>query len=533
MKDKVWLPLLVALAVVAGVVIGVYFDIPGPVGGGSNQDTREKKLRQIINYINYEYVDDVNTDSLLDLTLAHLLRNLDPHSAYIPQENVEATEQSIRGSFDGIGVEFKIYKDTLTIVRVLPDGPSAKAGLKGGYRILKADTNVLYGAGLGTSDVVGLLKGPGGSRVELELYDPLTNKIVKKSVKRGKVEIHSVSAYFMLSDTVGYVQLVRFSENTADEMDAAIKALKKSGAEKLVLDLRDNPGGLLTAAVSVSDQFLEDDKMVVFTISRTGERRELLASRKGRFEKGDVAVLINEGSASASEIVAGAIQDNDRGTIIGRRSFGKGLVQQEMELEDGSRIRLTTQRYYTPTGRSIQKPYNEYEKDYLQRKGYSNRIPKQDSAAVSQRKFVTPGGKVVYGGGGIMPDVVVHYDTSKQASLLYHLGMVVNIDQRAFEYVDAFRKKLQYYPPALFVDSFAVDSAVLGYFFPPESAAYLNDTSVRLDLVKSRIKAFIARNLYDNAVYQQIYLKTDPFLEETLRQWGKKNPETQALRDSI
>ena len=399
---------------------------------------RENKIRQIINYIDYDYVDQLNTDSLLDITINDLLRKLDPHSVYIPQQDVEASEESIRGSFEGIGIEFKIYRDTLTVIRALSGGPSARAGIQSGDRILLAGNREMYGEDLTTDDVINTLKGKSGSRVTMSVYHPVSGTTEMKSIKRGEIPLQSVTTSFMVNDHTGYMKLSRFSQNSDVELARAIKKLKKQGAHNLILDLRDNPGGLLSVARDVSDEFLTDNKLIVFTKDRNGDKNSIYATSSGNFEKGHLAVLINEGSASASEIVAGAIQDNDRGWIIGRRSFGKGLVQEEMTLSDGSKIRLTTRRYYTPSGRSIQKPYKDYDRGFLEQSGFEGMH--KVGADTTHSVYKTLGGRNVYGGGGISPDFEVPIDTSRAAVILYHLSGLANFDEQAFSYVDSHRK---------------------------------------------------------------------------------------------
>lgn len=511
MNNKVLLPIYLGLALTLGVLIGIYFDFPARHLAFDETNQREQKIRQIIDYIDFEYVDNVNTDSLLDVTISGLLQKLDPHSTYIPVEDVAANEESIRGSFEGIGIEFKIYKDTLAVVRVMEGGPSKRAGLKAGDRILYADEVPLFGEDLNAQKVVQNLKGKTGSNVNLAIYNPQSQTSATRKVRRGEVPLNSVQTYFMADSITGYLKLIRFAETTSREVKGALKELKKQGAENIILDLRDNPGGLLSAARDVSNQFLDKGQLIVFTKDKEGNRTDIEATKKGVYKDGKVVVLINEGSASASEIVAGALQDNDRATVIGRRSFGKGLVQEEMVLNDGSRIRLTTQRYYTPTGRSIQKPYTDYDNGFLRGKGYDEALPEQDSLDDSKKVFTTPAGKRVYGGGGIMPDVLVPIDTSRSAAVLYHLSMMVNLDERAFSYVDNHRGELDELGKRGFIEEFEVNDDDLSYFL---GQAYDRVTKIAtpesLELVKTRIKSFIAYNLYGNSAFVEVYFPKDP-----------------------
>jgi carboxyl-terminal processing protease len=498
-----------ALAIVFGLLIGMFLDFPAKRLVLSENEAREEKIKQIIDYVDFEYVDQVNTDSLLDITITDLLRKLDPHSTYIPLEEVAANEESIKGSFEGIGIEFKIFRDTLAIVNVLEGGPSSEAGLKAGSRILFADNQRLFGEDISNNKIIGTLKGKSGTKVKLDIYNPMDKKRYEKTIKRGKVPIKSVITRFMLNDSVGYLKLVRFAETSASEVEGALKYLNAQGAERLIFDLRDNPGGLLSAARDISDEFLGKGELIVFTKDRKDARNEIYAKSKGLFEEGDVVILLNEGSASASEIVAGALQDNDRAFVIGRRSFGKGLVQEEMTLKDGSKIRLTTQRYYTPTGRSIQKPYEDYNQ--------SNRYDSYRKTTVdSSRAFVTPKGKKVYGGGGIAPDFEVPFDTSKTASILYHFSMRVNFDDKSFSYVDINRSALAKYSKKSFIESFEVSEDILQFYFEKNVEKVKKLDAEILKILKLRIKSFIAYNLFDNGVYLESYSGQDPFVKKAL-----------------
>tara|TARA_B100000678_G_scaffold289300_1_gene299550 strand:- start:1392 stop:2981 length:1590 start_codon:yes stop_codon:yes gene_type:complete len=522
-KNKLLIPILLGLAVVFGLLIGMFLNYPSRKFSltPSQEDQRQQKIRQIIDYIDFEYVDNVNTDSLLDITITDLLRRLDPHSTYIPIDEVAANEESIRGSFEGIGIEFRIFRDTLTVVNVIDDGPSDKAGIKAGSRILYANGEALFGEGVDNNRVISTLKGKSGSKVKLDLYIPASQKSLSKTVKRGEVPLRSVQAAFMANERTGYIRLTRFSETSVKELKAAIKQIQKKGADQMILDLRDNPGGLLGAARDVADQFLAEGDMIVFTRDREGQKNEIYATDKGLFEKGKLVVLINEGSASASEIVAGAVQDNDRGVLVGRRSFGKGLVQEEIRLSDGSRMRLTTQRYYTPTGRSIQKPYGDYDEGFLKRNGYSGDLPTQDSSSVAHSAYRTPAGRTVYGGGGITPDVEVPFDTSRSAALIYHVSLMTNLDDKAFMYVDQHRKRFSGMSLQQFKESFVVNDTVMDFFFGDriDVKERLGDASRQVLI--TRIKATIASNIFGNSSYIEVYFAEDPMIHEALEQLNK------------
>lgn len=520
LKDRrILLPVFLSIALLAGISIGVFLDYPGPSLAMTESGQREQKIRQIINYINYEYVDEVNTDSLLDITLADLVRRLDPHSTYIPLEDVAANEESIRGSFEGIGIEFKMYRDTLTVIRTLDDGPSQKAGLQAGDRILVADNREMYGPEVTTDEVVGTLKGKSGSKVTLSIYRPTTKENDIVEVKRGIIPLKSITTSFMANPETGYLKLNRFSRSSDREMRDALRNLKGNGARNLILDLRDNPGGLLAVARDVADEFLKQDKLIVFTKDREGDKSTIYATSSGEFEDGKLVVLINEGSASASEIVAGAIQDNDRGWVIGRRSFGKGLVQEEITLSDGSKMRLTTRRYYTPSGRSIQKPFGDYNQGFLEKSGYD--ASHDHGLGDSGRVFTTQAGRKVYGGGGIQPDLEVPVDTSRSAMILYHLSNLANLDEKAFSYVDSHRKQLMQMGKKELFSDLIVDDELLEYFFGRHTARIKAQGEETLELIQGRIRAQLAYNLYGSAAFQEAYSPYDPMVKRALQTLGE------------
>jgi carboxyl-terminal processing protease len=338
----------------------------------SKNSLQELKIKRLINFIEKDYVDTINTDNLLDGAITQMLSKLDPHSVYIPKENLQAVTENMQGNFVGIGVQFRMIKDSITVVQPIEGGPSIKAGIKAGDRILMANKDTLFGKDMRSGKVPAYLKGKSDTKVTLQIYRKSNDSLFNVAITRGKVNIKSVDLAYMINDSVGYIKLDRFARNTYTEFKASLTRLIDNGMTDLVLDLRGNGGGVIDNANSIVDEFLEDDKLIVFTKNNKNKIDEYFATSKGDFEKGGLYILIDENSASASEIVAGALQDNDKGTIIGRRSFGKGLVQIEMDLGDGSAVRLTTARYYTPTGRSIQKPYSgngnkNYYKDYQQR----------------------------------------------------------------------------------------------------------------------------------------------------------------------
>ncbi len=437
-KEK-YLPLLLFACVALGIIIGGMLNFPKR--NLSKQNASKAKIEKLIDFINDEYVDDVNSDSIVDLTVNSILANLDPHSVYIPPSEQSSEAELMKGDFVGIGVNFYMFNDTVTIVKTLDNGPAEKAGILAGDRILYADKDKLFGRKLPTDSLFNKLKGEEGSSVLLTIYRKSNNKKLKIPVIRDVVPIKSVDTYLKLNATTGYIKINRFAENTYDEFRVGLEQLKKQGMKTLVIDLRDNGGGYLEKAVEIADELLKDKELIVFTKNKRGEINKTFATEEGIFETGRVYVLIDENSASASEILAGAIQDNDRGTIVGRRSFGKGLVQREMDFEDGSAVRLTTSRYYTPSGRSIQKPYikgqgEEYSHDYEARFENGELYAKNKIKVADSLKFKTKKGRIVYGGGGIVPDVFVPLEVKKgEESLAYILSSGL-VSHFVFEQLD-------------------------------------------------------------------------------------------------
>jgi carboxyl-terminal processing protease len=406
----------------------------------SSTSENRDKLDRLIHLIENEYVDDVDTDSIVNLAVNGILEQLDPHSVYIDPENFEYIEESMRGNFVGIGINFYVYKDTLTVIRTIENGPSEKAGLKAGDRILLANNDTIFGKKLSSDFLVTKLKGTKGSEVDLKIFRKAENKFYDFKVKRDVIPLKSVDVALKLNENTGYIKINRFAETTYTEFKTALQKLNRQHINKLIVDLRDNAGGYVDAAVLIADDFLAEGKLIVTTKYKKGQEENNYATSNGLFEKGDLFILINENSASSSEILAGAIQDNDRGTIIGRRSFGKGLVQRESYFPDGSAVRLTVARYYTPTGRSIQKDYSDRERYFYhweEEQETEEEIPLADSL-----KFYTPQGKVVYGGGGIYPDIYIQNDELEDESVSFMMTSALT-NNFVFETIDKNRTTFQ------------------------------------------------------------------------------------------
>ncbi|RDK88315.1 S41 family peptidase [Marinirhabdus gelatinilytica] len=523
--NKNYLPLLFGIAIAMGVVIGSKLNFEDTTEKIFATNSKKDKLNRLIDYIDYEYVDQVNTDSIVDVTVNGILENLDPHSVYIPVDAYEKNAEDMRGNFVGIGISFYPYNDTIAVIRALEDGPADRVGIRGGDRILYADDRPLFGEDFNRDSISAYLKGEKNSRVTLKVYRKGEKDLLTFKVKRKDVPLVSVDASYRLADDVGYIKINRFAETTSEEFDDALEKLTNQGISRLVLDLRDNPGGYIYTAEEILDEFLGKDKLLLITRNKKGEETKSYATRRGDFEDGKIYVLINENSASASEIVAGALQDNDKGTIIGRRSFGKGLVQREMALGDGSAVRLTIARYYTPTGRSIQKPYgngNEaYYSDYEKRYRNGELLSADSIQVADSLKYVTPKGKVVYGGGGIIPDVFVPKDTSIANETLQFVSRSGYMGYFVFEFLEENRDFFKNASFEEFNRSYEVDDELAQDF-----VEYARLGEARIDLsaysedLKKAIKANIAQQLYGPNAFEIILNQGDPMLQKVLELEG-------------
>ncbi|RMZ51562.1 S41 family peptidase [Flavobacteriaceae bacterium PRS1] len=518
--QKNYLPLIIGVAIATGIFIGGKLNF----GDSSNRlftsNSKKDKLNRLIDFIDYEYVDYVNTDSIVDVTINNILDNLDPHSTYIPKKDLKIITENMKGDFVGIGVSFYTYRDTVTVIRALEGGPSIKAGIKGGDRILIANGESIYGKNWSNEAVVNRLKGEKNTLVNLKIYRRGEPELLEFKVKRSEVPIISVDAAYMLTNNLGYIKINRFAQSTYKEFKKGLNKLQDKGATKLILDLRDNPGGFLGIAEQIADEFLEKGKLILFTKNKKRHIEKSFATNRGSFEEGEVFVLINENSASASEIIAGALQDNDKGTIVGRRSYGKGLVQREMSLGDGSAIRLTVSRYYTPTGRSIQRSYKNGNKDYYHE--YFERIDNGELSNASKikvadsLKFITPKGKVVYGGGGIIPDVFVPINKKMENEIVNRILDRGIMSYFVFEDLDKDRSIYEGINEEDFITDFVVSDALLNRFND-----YLNArTRFKIvfvaynDEIKFYIKATFAQQLYGSEAYQKIVNTNDVMIDK-------------------
>lgn len=517
---QIRLPLVLCIGLAAGVFIGSSFNAQKP----SRDVTKDvQKLREVLTYIDTKYVDDITTDKLVDESIRHLLSKLDPHSHYIPASDRVAANEELRGNFDGIGVEFNIFQDTIMVVTPLSGGPSEKLGIRSGDKIIKVDDENVASIGITTQDVMRLLKGPRGSEVKVTILRG--KQTFDYNIVRDKIPQFSIDVSYMVDSEIGYIKLNRFSATTYEEFSKALIKLKDQGMKKLILDLQGNGGGYMSMAIDLADEFLSEGKKIVYTDGKDKRLNTNAAStNRGNFENGDLIILVNEGSASASEILAGALQDNDRALIVGRRTFGKGLVQNPFDLSDGSELRLTISRYYTPSGRSIQKPYDdeeEYSLDLIER--YKNgEFFSADSIKLNDSlKYKTANGRSVYGGGGIMPDYFVPLDTTMNSHFLNALYSSLSIYEYAFNYAHHNKEKLESNGFETFRKNFVVTDAMLN-----ELIAIGQRNKVKPDyqdlkrnkkIFQLHVKAQIARRIWGNDGLFPIINETNEIFLQSLK----------------
>jgi carboxyl-terminal processing protease len=523
----IYLPVILSVVLIAGIFLG-YKLVPDTSHHKLFQRnlSRYDKLNDIINFIEKEYVDSVNRKDIIENGVTGILNQLDPHSQYIKAEDFQEINDPLTGSFEGIGIQFQIEKDTILVIHAIPGGPSEKAGLLAGDRIIKVDDTLVAGVGIDNRGAMKKLKGKRGSIVKVSVFRRDLSNLQDYMVIRDVIPTYSVDIAFMPADRVGYIRLNKFSATTYKEFREVAQKLSDQGMVQLILDLRGNAGGYLQAAIDIADEFLVKGSLIVFTEGRRQPRESFYATGKGSLVNTGLIVLIDEGSASASEILAGAIQDNDRGMILGRRSFGKGLVQRQLDLADGSALRLTVARYFTPTGRSIQKPFrkeNGFEEYYASAyHSYDASDDIGDSISVHDSlRFLTPGGKIVRGGGGILPDSIIPLEEGGPYLLYNRLLRRGLIFRFAFEYTDKNRKELQVYSQfEMFDKQFEITPVLLKEFkeylyqngFEADEEAF----KVSSDRIRTMIKAYIGRNLFDNEGFYPLYLRVDPVFKAAI-----------------
>ncbi len=531
-KHTIVFPLVLAVGIVLGTLLGQF------VGRNKAESqlrtlisrtglTAPNKLMQTCMLVENKYVDSISMDSLTELVIPLMMKELDPHSEYIPARDMQAMNESLEGEFDGIGVMFNATTDTVIVLSVIPNGPSAKAGIVAGDRIIMVNDTLVAGVKMPQNDIVKRLRGKRGSQVKLSLKRQGVDELVDIEVIRDAIPIKSIESAFMISDNIGFIRLSQFARTSYVELMRALAVLRSQGMTKLIFDLRGNSGGFLDQAIMIANEFLPQGNLIVYTVDRNGDQMREYSDGKGSATDLELVMLIDEGSASSSEILAGAVQDNDRGTIVGRRSFGKGLVQQQVPYADGSALRLTIARYYTPTGRSIQKPYRNGEQDDyaldMARRYSNNEFFSADSIRFADSlKFTTPKGKVVYGGGGIMPDIFIPMDTVDVTPYFMEVSGRNILYRYTIEYADKHRAKLNE------VQTLADLSAMLDAdkTLVQDFIRYASQQGVRpvyrdiarsRKLIESQLRAYIGRNtmLEDNGFYYNI-IPIDRVLQKSI-----------------
>lgn len=518
-KRTVFFPILLALAIAAGIFIGKMLPADTDFRHRMSIKSRSDKINNILNIIEANYVDTVNRYQLAESAIPAILKKLDPHSIYIPAKELARANEPLRGNFEGIGISFNILTDTILVISTIPGGPSEKLGLLPGDKIIYVNDSLVAGKNISDEKVMGLLKGPKGTVVKIRILRNRHKELLPFEITRDKIPIYSVDVDYMVNDNTGYIRINSFAVTTYEEFMNGIMEMKSQGMKKLIIDLRGNSGGVMEAAIRIANEFLEEDQLIVYTLGRSQPRNEARATGKGVFQDGDLVILIDEWSASASEILAGAIQDNDRGTIIGRRSFGKGLVQEPVVFTDGSGMRLTIARYYTPTGRSIQKSYKDgFDKYYddLNVRYIHGEFEVSDSIQFTDSlKFTTPGGRIVYGGGGIMPDKFVPVDTTMLSPYLAKVRALIY--RFVLKYTDTNREQLKKYTESDEMEKYLDKQALLDQF-----VVFAENNNVKKDpaglkasgkIIHTQLKAYIARNILDNKGFYPIWEEIDTTLK--------------------
>jgi carboxyl-terminal processing protease len=521
-KYQISLPLILCIGLAGGLLIGANINSKS----AKRTDNSEiEKLREVLSLVQNEYVDKGKTDEVVEDAISHILGKLDPHSAYIPaREKVEANED-LRGNFEGIGIEFSIFHDTLVVISALAGGPSEAVGLRPGDKIVKVNDKVIANIKLSNLDVQKYLKGPKGTEVKIEVVRKRKKSPIEFTIVRDKIPQTSVDAAYMIDKEVGYIKISRFSQTTYEEFKKGLDQLKKDGMKKLVLDLQGNPGGYMDQAIDVADEFLPKGEKIVFTHGQESRYNEnAIATEKGDFEKGDLIVLVNEGSASAAEIVSGALQDNDRAIVVGRRSYGKGLVQRPFDLNDGSEVRLTISRYYTPSGRSIQKPYEDldaYDKDIVKRYKHGEFFHADSIHFNDSLKYHTLNGRTVYGGGGIMPDYFVPLDTTHSSKYFSELFAANCIREYAFNYAEENKAQLEKMGYANYKDKFEVNDRMLSQVVAmgerEKVKANPSDLARNKSVFQIFLKAEIARRVWGNPSAYPIANENNEVLQQVIK----------------
>lgn len=517
------LPIFLAIAMAVGVFIGT--QLSSPAKSTNEMYKSLYKFRQVMAHVNDFYVDSVNTEDLVEKAIESALQELDPHSLYIPYEQHKLMASQLEGNYEGIGVEFNIFRDTIVVVTPLSGGPSEKLGIKPGDKIIKVEDEVVAGIGIKNRGVIERLRGPADSEVGVTILRG--NKEIDYTITRGKIPQHSLDIAYMINEETGYIKINRFAATTYLEFKEALHQLQGKGMKSLILDLTSNGGGYMKPAVKMVDEFIEDGKKIVYTKGKIQQSNSSYRSEvPGDFESGPLIIMVDEGSASASEIVAGAIQDHDRGLIVGRRTFGKGLVQNYWELEDGSQLRLTTSRYYTPSGRNIQKPYeagnlDDYYREHYERYSNGEMYSKDSIDVADSLVFTTAGGRKVFGGGGIIPDYFVPLDTVGSSDLLTGLFNTNTLNEFAFDYARENEKRLLDIGKEAFIANYEISQEVFDALMKKAEANGLEIKQSQIrksrEKIENYLKAFIGRGVWDNEAFYPVMNQENQILQKALQ----------------
>lgn len=526
-KLQVWLPLIFSLVLIAGMFLGFKMNNKGS-NKGFFKNTKTSTLQEALDLIRLKYVDKIDLDSIQSGAIREMMNELDPHSVYFPPVELKEANEDLAGNFDGIGVEFNVFSDTVNVMYVIPGGPSDKAGMQIGDKLLKVNDSTLTGKSVTTDKIKEYIRGERGSTASIQLLRGTDIKTV--NVTRGSIPVSSVDAAYMIDKTAGYIKLNKFTENSYEEFMAALENLEKQGLQELIFDLRGNGGGYMNEAIDMADEFLDSDRLVVYTEGTNSKKREYHCKRPGLFEKGKLSILVDELSASASEVLAGALQDWDRATIIGRRTFGKGLVQEQYQLSDGSAIRLTVARYYTPLGRSIQRAYGQGKKVYMDEiwERFSNgEALYADSNKINNGKeYKTPAGHVVYGGGGVMPDIFVPIDTASYPAGVNKL--FINSSFNNFVYTYYLRNKPhidKYANAGEYARNFdrmdEMWAQFTNYAATKDSVNLQTLTANQKESLQRRLEAYLSRFRWRNSGYFQVLNEEDAMVKKALEEIRK------------
>ena len=523
-KVNIYLPILIAVSVIIGIFLGNSLNQTQAPGFQNFPFQKSNKLSAIVDLITNAYVDSVSTDSLIEETIPELLSNLDPHSTYIKARDMQEVTEEMQGNFGGIGVQFSIHMDTVQVIDVISGGPSQRLGILAGDRIVTVNDSLIAGVGVNNNDILNLLRGEKGTKVNVGISRKGISDLIQYEITRGDIPIISVDVSYMIDEKTGYVKVSRFAETTYAEFMHALDKLNNLGAQKIFVDLRSNPGGYLMSVVQMVNEFLNEGETIVYTEGYSQARKNYTVTSKGKWVDKDVFVLIDEYSASASEIFAGAIQDNDGGVIIGRRSFGKGLVQEQIPFNDGSALRLTVARYYTPSGRSIQKPYEDgndsYYKDITNRAIHGEFLDADSIQFADSLKYETKSGRIVYGGGGIMPDYFIPADTTGFSDYYSKITQKALVYHYAFEYSDKNREELNTLKTSGEFVEYLTQQKILAKFVDYAAEEGINRDAEGLEIsgkvIETQVMAYIARNILGDDGFYPILQTIDKTLTQAI-----------------